>query len=127
MEIVRRIHDAWNLDDTEAIVALLAPDVEYVNPTYAVEGGVKRGHAGFREVMENLRGSFKSYRHDPQEILDRGDHVIVRSTFSARGRGSGVEVERQRVHAWTLRNGEAVRVQWFNTVAEALEALGLSE
>jgi ketosteroid isomerase-like protein len=77
--------------------------------------------------MENLRGSFESYRHDPEEILDRGDHVIVRSTFSARGRGSGVEVERPRVHAWTLRNGEAVRVQWFNTVAEALEAVGLSE
>jgi ketosteroid isomerase-like protein len=127
VEVVRRIHEAWNRDDTEAILEHLRAEFEYVNPAYAVEPGVKCGHEGFAKVMENLRESFAPYRHDPEEFIDQGDHVIVRSRFKAQGRGSGAEIERWRVHAWTLRGGKALRVQWFDTVEEALQAVGLSE
>jgi ketosteroid isomerase-like protein len=127
VEIVRRIHEAWNRDDTEAVLEQLGPEFEYINPAYAVEPGIKRGHEGFAAVMDNLRESFESYRHDPEEFLDHGDHVIVRSRFSAQGRGSGARIERVRVHAWTLRRGKAREVRWFDTVDEALEAAGLRE
>jgi ketosteroid isomerase-like protein len=122
VETVRKLHEAWNEDDTDRMLELIDEGFEYVNPPYAVEGGMKRGHAGFEEVMENLRSSFESYRHDPEEILDRGDHVIVRSRFTARGRGSGVDVERKRFHVWKLRNGKATRLQWFDTLEESEEA-----
>ena len=127
VEVVRRLHEAWNRDDTEAMLELMQRDMEYVNPAYAVEGGTKPGHAGFSRVMDNLRESFVVYRHDPEEMIDEGDHVIVRSRFEATGRGSGARIVRSRVHAWTLRDGKAVRVQWFDTIPEALEAVGLRE
>jgi hypothetical protein len=48
-------------------------------------------------------------------------------TRQARGRGSGAEVKWSGALVWTIREGKVVRVVWFRTRAEALEAAGLSE
>jgi ketosteroid isomerase-like protein len=49
-------------------------------------------------------------------------------TVRGRGRASGIEVEaRSGAAVWTMREGKIVRVVWFPTRAEALEAAGLSE
>ena len=52
-----------------------------------------------------------------------GDEVIVR----ARGVGSGAETTARLAHAIRVRNQKVVYVASFRMVAEALEALGLSE
>jgi hypothetical protein len=43
------------------------------------------------------------------------------------GPGSGMEQRQPQGYVWTLRNGRAVRFEWFNSHAEALEAVGLRE
>jgi hypothetical protein len=43
--LVRRIYEAW--DREESVRDFISPDVEYVNPSYAVEPGVRRGRASF--------------------------------------------------------------------------------
>src|SRR6476620_10903051 len=63
VEIVRRFYDEGLIDrDPEAIVESATPDVEYVNPPYAVEPGVRRGPVavaramrGFSEVWEEAQ------------------------------------------------------------------------
>ena len=45
----------------------------------------------------------------------------------ARGRASGVEVERPFALLWTLRDGKVIRVVWYLTREEALEGAGLGE
>jgi hypothetical protein len=45
----------------------------------------------------------------------------------ARGRASGVDVEAPLALLWTLRDRKVIRVAWFGSRAEALEAAGLSE
>jgi hypothetical protein len=48
--------------------------------------------------------------------------------MSARGRGSGVEVEMQLFAVWTLREGKVLRLTGgYRDRAEALEAAGLRE
>ena len=39
VEIVRRLVDAWNRKDLEALLAFAEPDAEYVNAPSAVEPG----------------------------------------------------------------------------------------
>jgi hypothetical protein len=49
-------------------------------------------------------------------------------TTRARGRKSGAEVELKRnAGVWTVRGGQVVKVVWFSTPEEALEAAGLRE
>src|SRR3954467_6347757 len=50
VELVKRIYDAW--DRKESARDFISPEVEYVNPSYAVEPGVRRGRASFRVVRE---------------------------------------------------------------------------
>jgi len=43
------------------------------------------------------------------------------------GRASAVEVERRHDSVWTIRDGKAVRFQWFHEPDEALKAAGLRD
>ena len=62
---------------------------------------------------------------DVVELFDAGDHVITVLNYRGRGRASGIEVEMAHMAgAWTIRQGQVVRVAWFRTRAEALAAIG---
>ena len=46
--------------------------------------------------------------------------------LTAKGKGSGVEVKRRDAMIWTIRDGNAVRLDYYNNESQALEAAGLS-
>ena len=65
---------------------------------------------------------------EPQELIDAGDKVVAFIRTSARGKGSGVEVEAHVWNLWTFRDGTLVEWKYFgDDKAAALEAAGLSE
>jgi ketosteroid isomerase-like protein len=118
VDLVRAIHDAWaaGTSNTE----LIAPDLEYVNPPYAVETGTLHE----RSALDRVRDVYPNFRIEAERFIDAGDDVVV--IGMARGTGaSGVEVQWRQGYIWTVKDGLAVRFQWFNDPAEALEAAGL--
>ena len=120
VELVRRIYDAW--DREESARDFLAEDVEYVNPSYAVEPGTRRGRASFRLVRE----TYADFVIHIEEIVDAGgDDVLVLAHYTASGRSSGVPLEGEHAYVWTVRDGQAVRFQWFQSHLEAYEAAGV--
>jgi hypothetical protein len=50
----------------------------------------------------------------------------VLAHFTASGPASGVPVAGEHGYIWTIRNGQAVRFQWFGSHAEALDVAGLA-
>jgi ketosteroid isomerase-like protein len=87
VDLIRRIYDAW--DREESARDFIAEDVEYVNPSYAVEPGTRRGRASFRVVRE----TYEDFRVHIEEILDAGgDDVLVLAHYTASGRGSGISL-----------------------------------
>ena len=120
VELVRRIYDAWSRE--ESARDYIAEDVEYVNPSYAVERGVRRGRRSFAAVRDTLG----DYRVRPVDYVDAGDDdVVVLAVFEASGTDSGVPLAGEQGFVWTVREGQAVRFRWFNSHREALEAAGL--
>ena len=124
--IVRRLYHAWNARDVDAMLSVLDPAVEWVNPDYAVEPGTRRGHDGFLTVLRNLDASFDSYSHVLGEVVDLGDRLLWHTIFHARGRDSGAQVDIPEQHLWTLRDGKIVELRWFHDAAEAEEAAAAS-
>jgi ketosteroid isomerase-like protein len=121
VELVRRIYDAW--DREESARDFIAEDVEYVNPVYAVERGVRHGRASFRVVRE----TYEDFMIKIDELVDTGgDDVLVLAHYTASGRGSGVPLEGEHGYVWTVRDGQAVRFQWFQSHREAYEAAGVT-
>ncbi len=132
MEIVRQIYDAAARRNYETTLALYDPKVEIdVSRTHrALMRDVYSGpkHEGLRRWFREWHEAWEQVEYEVDELIDMGDEVIGVVTVRARGRGSGADVE-FALHAglWTIRDGKVVRVVWFKTRKDALEAAGLSE
>jgi ketosteroid isomerase-like protein len=90
------------------------------------DAGDYRGHAGYARWLEDWADVWSEYSLDTEEFIDAGDRVVVVFRLKATGRGSGVTVERRDGMVVTLRDGLAVRVDYYNSREQALEAVGLA-
>jgi len=127
VELVKRLYDTWEKDGFGVVPALMDPDIEYVNPPYAVEPGTRRGYRGFATAAEAIHTVYPTRRFEPLAFYDARDRVAVRVRVIARGVGSSVEVDAERGYVFDVRDGKIVRFAWFNEPLEALEAAGLEE
>jgi ketosteroid isomerase-like protein len=126
VRLLARMYEVWDAQDLAGVLELLDPEFEWVNPSYAVHPGIRRGHRGMEQVMENLRDSFESQTRVLGEVEHLGqDRVLWHTVFCARGRDSGAEIEIEEQHLWTLRDGKILRIQWFHDADEARRAAGL--
>ena len=126
VEVVRRSYEAYALGDIEGALAAIDPDVE-VHDHDIPDAGVYRGHEGVFRWQADWDSSWESWRWAPEEFIDAGDRVVAVLRVYAKGRGSGVEIERLDGAVWTVRNGKGIRLDYYGSKAEALEAAGLSE
>ena len=121
VELVRRIYDAW--DQGESARNFIAADIEYVNPSYAVEPGTRQG----RKSLAVVRDTYEDFKIKVERIIDAGDEIVVLAHYTASGPVSGVPVAGEHGYVWTVEERMAVRFKWFQSHGEALEAAGLSE
>ena len=127
VEIVRRIYASWAPGSSPAESNLLHPDIEWVNPSDALEPGTRKGIEAFTSITDELDDTIKDLRMNVERFIDAGDRVVVIATMRGHGSASAAEVERRHGSVWTISEGKAVRFQWFNEPDEALAAVGLSE
>jgi uncharacterized protein len=125
VEVIRRIYTVWAKEGSPVPSGLLDPDIEWVNPPDAVERGTRRGIDAFGTAADTVSDTFEGVGVDIDEMLDAGDRVVVLATLHGRGRGSGAEVERGQGYVWTLREGKAIRFEWFNNPDDAMRAAGV--
>ena len=124
---VRAAYEALGRKDTDAVIELLDPAVEFRNPDYAMEAGTRHGHEGVRKAFETGWEVMEDMRWDIEEVLDHGDVIVVVGRFSGRGRTGRVPVETRFGHVLELRDGKATSIAWFQDPAEAFAAAGISE
>ena len=133
VEIVRRVYDAAARRDSAVVFSLYDPDVEWDGSrsrwAEVMPGeGRWRGHEGLRSFFRRYYEMWEAFEDDVQELIDAGDQVISVVNSRGRGRASGLDVEwAGNAGVWTLREGKVVRVVWFPSRDEALEAVGLRE
>jgi ketosteroid isomerase-like protein len=121
VELVRRIYDVWGRG--ESTRGLIAEDLEYVNPPYAVEPGTRRG----RNIFALVTDMIDDFELRIDRFLETGEEVVALAHYSGSGRSSGVPVAGEQGHVWTVRDGVAVRFRWFQSHSEALEAAQIAE
>ena len=124
--MVRRAWAAWERGDWEPLYALYHPDIVW--DASALRGpitGVYHGHDGVRRYFREWLESFEAHEARAERFIDAGDDVIVSLRLRGRGKMSGVDVELARSNVYRIRDGLAIRVELFETEAEALEAAGL--
>jgi len=118
---------AYNRGDWEAAFATMDPNVEFDLTSVAPDGKTYRGYEGVQQFWLMLRDVFGELQIDVEEIIDGGDTLVTRMRLRSTGRASGAMTEDVLYQNLTIRQGKAVRAQFFRDRAEALEAAGLSE
>ncbi len=88
---------------------------------------VFRGREGFDEMMAMLGDTWGKWRIEPERFFDARDRVVVFVRILAEGGASGVPIEIETAHVWTIRGARATAMHAYRDRSEALEAAGLSE
>jgi ketosteroid isomerase-like protein len=96
-------------------------------PDYPEGKLVFRGRQGAGELIAMLHDTWGEWSFETERFIDANDRVVVFARILAKGGGSGVPVELQTTHVWTVGAGRATSVQFYRDRSEALEAAGLSE
>jgi ketosteroid isomerase-like protein len=93
-----------------------------------MDGREYRGRADVeRWLFEDWANAWSEYSAQPEEFIDAGDdRVIVVFRINATGRASGVRLERQDAMVQVVRDLKVVRIDYFNSKQQALEAVGLA-
>ena len=130
IELIRRGIDAFNRRDFDAALATLSEDVTWQRFLSRTETDTPlvRGKEELRAVWESQVEAV-DLRVEPEEFIAVGDDkVIVPSRMVAHGSGS--EIALSAAVTWMLTLGDdglAAKVEAFESRADALEAVGLSE
>jgi uncharacterized protein len=127
VEIVRRVHEAINAGDVEALERLLDPAIVWVQNPNAPDPSALHGHQGVRELGAMIADAVEDVRLDVDRFLDGGETVVALGRMHARGKASRVEIREARAWVWWVRDGKIVRHETFADRAAALEAANLSE
>jgi uncharacterized protein len=104
--LIERAYDAFARRDVLTVLEALAEDILWHVPGRGPLSHDYNGHAEvrgfFQRFMEVSEGTFRIVVDD---VLAKGDRVIVLVTESARRHGR--EWSSPQVHAWTVKDGRA--------------------
>jgi ketosteroid isomerase-like protein len=126
VEIVRRAYEAFNIDDPEAAIALLDPDVEWTLPSHFPDAETWHGRDRVVEGLRSMASSFDSLNLEVHELIDAGDRVVALVHIQGRAAVTGLDLSGMGVdgHIWTLRDGRVMAVRMYGGTDEALAEIG---
>ncbi len=114
-EVVRAAFAAYNRGELEESRRYLAPDLEWVLPPSALYGDVLRGPDALVRLLKSEFEAFSQIRREPLELEEHGECVAGVVAEHARGRASGVELDRHVHHSFLVRDGLIVRAEMSKT------------
>ena len=93
-----------------------------------MDAGEYRGRAGWRRWLQDWAAAWSEFTVEPvRELIDAGEEVVLVYRVKARGRASGVELERQDAMVCRVKDAQIVRIDYYNNRAQALGAVGLQD
>jgi ketosteroid isomerase-like protein len=126
-EVVRRTLLAFNRGDLQTALELVDPAIRvYPRPE---EPGVKEvyaGHEGMFEYVGNWYGQWDDYAAEPVTFEDvPGDRVLVVMAERGHLKKTGITIDEQFSHSYTVKNGKLTEWRMYDSSEQAREALGL--
>ena len=125
--VVQEFYRAVDAGNTDAVLRLLAEDVEWTVPGATPYAGQRRGRDEVRRFFSSLERVAVLEEFDLRELIGQGDQVVAFGQERLRARDTGTHVEQRWAHAFTIRDGKIAAVRFFEDTAEMQAAFGESE
>src|SRR4051812_40231340 len=108
IERLRRIYELFNAEEFDAAIEFAHPDIVFARTGAQSD---LTGAKALRAWMEP--DAFESQVIEIEEFEVAGNRVLVRQHASARGAGSGIEIEIESWTVWTFNDDEeATRMEF---------------
>ncbi len=128
MELVRRCVEAWSSGDRERLARCLHPDIVFHSAITNIVGETVSGREAILGLLDRWSEEWSTIRWEVDEYIDAGDdRVVTLHRVIAKGRASGIELDRELGGVWDIQQGLIIREWIYLDRAEALEAAGLRE
>ena len=123
IEQLRRLYDEWGRGDMSGHAELFHPGM--TAETFGMGEPIRsEGYDGFIDSMREWLSTWeRPLTIEAEDLIQRGDRILVLIHWSGRGKGSGVEIEGRGAHLWSFREGLVVRHETYRDRAEARAAL----
>ena len=95
--------------------------------TYPEGAQVFRGPDGLKRWTAKTREIWGEWRFELERLVDLGDRVVALVHLVAQGGLSGVRLERDTAHVWTLADDKVTRCEVYLDRPDALRTLGLED
>jgi ketosteroid isomerase-like protein len=128
IQLSRRLVDAFNAHDLEALLAYFDPSIELHSAFAAVDGAVYHGHdelrTWYRGITEVWGGEI---RLEPEAYFDLGEQTLAFQVAHGRGNQSGAAVSMPLTMMAAWRDGLVVYFKTYVHKEDALCDLRVSE
>ncbi|MEE4152633.1 MAG: nuclear transport factor 2 family protein [Erythrobacter sp.] len=126
-EIVMALYAGFDSGDMDAVLALMADDIiwhEAENNKLADRNPYVGPQAVLEGVFARLGGDFDGFAVEVGHVVEDGETVVMQGRYRARAKASGIEINPQIVHWWTLRDGKIAAYQQHVDTFALTQALG---
>ena len=128
VEALRRLYSEWEKGNMWALRDVAAPGIEWEwSPGLASVSGGPRVYRGLEEIgaatLEWLE-SWGWYSMTADDFVEVGEHVVVPMQAHAQPAEVDRPIDQPLTAVWTMRDGKAVRVRFWEDPADAFSAAG---
>jgi len=127
VDLVRDLFEQWSAGAYEPVIEAADPGVEIFSRFASLGGEPYRGPEGVRRWIAEIQATFDRFDVRTSDFLDLGDRVLALGMIGLKGKASHIEIEQPMGWLLDLRGGKLIRMFFYSSHAEALEAAGLSE
>jgi hypothetical protein len=111
IQTVKDFFAAIGRGDREALLALVAEDIEWIIPGEDWPlAGTHRGHAGLAHLLETASGAMETST-EPREFVAQGDRVLVVGFARGKIKATNKTFEDDWIFAITVRNGKLTSIR----------------
>ena len=111
VQTVKDFFAAIGRGDREALLALVAEDIEWIIPGENWPlAGTHRGHAGLADLLETASKSIETFT-EPREFVAQGDRVLVVGFERGKFKGTNKTFEDDWIFAITVRDGRLTNIR----------------
>jgi ketosteroid isomerase-like protein len=124
-ETLRKVYAALNRNDIPAVVELLDPQIEWIEPVEYPLGGTFHGRTELQAHLSEARDTWAEGTCEPERFIVAGDRIIVFLHVHVRLKRDTEWIDGDIADVYTFRNGKPVQMRHFSEQEDALEWVGV--
>lgn len=120
-EIIKDLYESFATGDIPGVLGAMDPNISWTEAEGFMYGGTYTGPDAILEnVFMKLGTEWEGFAAVPEQIVDGGDTVVALGNYSGKFLETGKSMSVPFAHAWTFRDGKAVKfVQYMDTLVAA--------